>query len=117
MKNKDKIILDSMSPIIDLKTIFSNNFLKENEDKLEICFYDNGFIAVTYAYCEDKLIAFGFYRKNQNGCFVGHYTNAYKSIIGNFKSHYTFIEFNNSDDIRNLVSSKIFDLFGVQINL
>lgn len=118
----DKLIHENVKVLAMFSRIFGYEFLMNNCDKMETAFYidKNNFTCVMYKHEPNKNIIIGFSEKDTNTVFIGHYDDdgtpitSVNSIPGN---HFTWISFNEEDNVRAVLSQKLRTLFDVSIDL
>lgn len=114
----DKLIHANVKSLAIFSRIFGYEFLIKNCDRMETAFYfsSNNFTCVMYKHEPDKNLMIGFNGNDQDGVFVGYYTDN-GSPISVTGDHYIYIPFNGEDNIRALISQKILELFNVSLDL
>ena len=115
----NKIILKDIRVLTTFKNLFNDKFLKENENRLEICFYSSSslIMGVLYEYDTNKNIMFGFFAGGTK-IAIAHYDDYCNPLPSKDSSHYDFIEINdNIEESKINISNRIFELFGVSVQL
>ena len=98
--------------------IFGYEFLMKNIDRMEATFYNSktNLICVMYKHKPNNNIIIWFGNHESDGVFIGYYDDDGNPAIEG-ADHYTFVSFNDIDNVRSVVSEKIFALFNVKIDL
>ena len=114
----DKLIHENVKTLAMFSRIFSYEFLINNFDKMETAFYidKNNFTCVMYKYNPNKNIMIGFSDKDTTGVYIGHYDDNGNpiSVSG---THYEFVPFDGEDNVKEVISKKVFSLFNVPLYL
>ena len=114
----DKLIHENVKSLAMFSRIFGYEFLIKNCDRMETAFYysRNNFICVMYKHELDKNLIIGFNENDPDGVFAGYYKDD-GSPISITGDHYVYIPFNGADNVRAVISQKVFELFNIQLDL